>query len=239
MNVRRVNITPRLKAALDMLEGFRVVADIGCDHGRLTAALLQRNICSGVIASDISEPSLEKAKRLIEYIGLTDSVSFRVGDGCTVLQPGECDALALLGMGGTLMCRILDECTVPLMGAKAVVLQPMRAQNDIRSHLFQRKYRIVDDRVVLDHGRYYQVLKAVKDNVFDTVPDGFPADFYDVGYRSFALRDELLPSLCREQLNFHEKMLLSASGTDGEAILRRKIVALQTIIDAMETGGNK
>ena len=75
MSDRFVHITPRLHAALEMLTGSDTVADIGCDHGRLTAALLQKQICKMVIASDISEPSLEKARRLIEVIGFKDRKS--------------------------------------------------------------------------------------------------------------------------------------------------------------------
>ncbi len=232
MKDRRVNITPRLEAALEMLDGYEVVADIGCDHGRLTAALLQRKVCKKVIASDISEPSLEKAKQLIRHIGLYEHVSFRAGDGFHVLRPGECDALVLLGMGGTLMCRILEECAVPLMGAQALVLQPMRAQNDIREYLYRNRFHIVSDRVVSDHGRYYQVIKAIPDKTYDRIPESFPEGFFDVGYRAFADRDELLPALCREQLKCHEKMLLSAVGTEGETVLRSKVKALQQILDA-------
>ena len=236
MRTRSVNITPRLHAALEMLKGFDTVADIGCDHGRLTAALLQRNVCRRVIASDVSGPSLEKARALIGHIGLSDRVSFREGDGCSVLAPRECDAIALLGMGGTLMVRILEACSVPLAGAKAVVLQPMRAQDDIRRYLHQNGFLIVCDRVVLDHGRLYQVCKAVPGNAPETLPARFPEDFYDVGYRAFADRDELLPALCRQQLTSHKKMLRTANGTEGETVIRQKIRSLEQILNELEMG---
>lgn len=230
MSTRTVHITPRLLAALEMLKGFDTVADVGCDHGRLTAALLQKQICRHVIATDVSAPSLEKARVLIGHIGLSDHVSFREGDGCSVLSPGECDAIAVLGMGGTLMMRILEACSVPLAGAKAIVLQPMRAQDDIRRYLYQNRFCIVCDRVVSDHGRLYQVFKAVPGIAPERIPPDFPEDFYDVGYRAFADRDELLPALCRQQLISHERMLHTAVGTEGEAIIRHKIRSLEQIL---------
>ena len=236
MKMRSVNLTPRLNAALEMLAGFDTVADIGCDHGRLTAALLQRHVCKRVIASDVSCPSLDKARSLIDHIGLSNRVSFREGDGCSVLSPGECDALALLGMGGKLMMRILEACSVPLAGAKAIVLQPMRAQEDIRRYLHQNGFRIVCDRIILDHGRLYQVLKAVPDSSQERLPDGFPVDFYDVGYRTFADRDELLPALCMQQLAAHKKMLCTAIGTGGEAIILHKIRSLEQILNKTNMG---
>ena len=107
MNDRYVHLTPRLRCALSMLNGSGIVADIGCDHGRLTAALLQQHACEQVIAADISEPSLEKAKQLLFHIGLNDRVSFRLGNGLDVLDRSEnVDAIALLGMGGTLMVEL-------------------------------------------------------------------------------------------------------------------------------------
>lgn len=234
MRERFVHVTSRLAAALSMLEQYSSVADIGCDHGRLTAALLQKGVCRFVVASDISEASLEKAKRLIRQIGFSESVSFRVGDGCSVLKPGECDAIVLLGMGGTLMTRILEACPVRAMDAKALILQPMRAQDDIRAYLHRNRYRIEDDRVVSDHGRLYQVLKAVPSDCVESLPAGFPNGFYDVGYRAFEKRDTLLPVLCRQQLTCHEKMLKSAAGSEGEKVLLYKINALHQILDAFD-----
>lgn len=236
MSDRYVHITSRLSAALDLLKGYDCVADVGCDHGRLTAALLQGKICSRVIASDISVPSLEKAKRLINRIGVAEQVSFRVGDGCSVLKPGECDAIAILGMGGTLMCRILEACQPTLMGAKAVVLQPMRAQDDVREYLHRKGFRITGDRIVLDRSRYYQIFKAVPGYGQEPLPDGFPSGFYDVGYRSFADRDDNLAALCIQQLRFHKEMLITAAGTEGEVRLLKKVDAIETILKHIETG---
>ncbi len=233
MKERFVHITPRLSAALSMLNGYETVADVGCDHGRLTAALLQSGCCRRVIASDISEPSLEKAKWLIGRVGLSDRVSFRAGDGLQVLAPNECDAIAILGMGGTLMCRILDACRLKLMGAKAIVLQPMRAQDDIRRYLYENEYRIIEDCVVSDHGRLYQVFKAEPGTGREPLPDGFPKDFFDVGYKAFSVRDPLLLPLCELQLSSHETMLQSAFGTEGEERLKKKVDALHQIMSAI------
>ena len=74
MNKRQVGITARLAAALELLNGSETVADVGCDHGKLAAALLQRGVCSRVVASDISEPSLQKGSELIRHIGLEEKV---------------------------------------------------------------------------------------------------------------------------------------------------------------------
>ena len=232
MSARQVGLTPRLTAALSMLAGSRVVADVGSDHGRLAAALIQRGVCERVIATDVSDASLLKGRQLIGYIGLQDRVTFRVGDGLTVLTPGECDAIALLGMGGTLMCDILEAVGEPLRGAASAVFQPMRAQCDIRAYLYRHGYHITDDRVIPERERLYQVFRAVPAKTVQPLPEGFPEGFFDVGYVSFANRDSNLPALCRQQLAQHEKQLRTAMGTDGEAKLAEKAAALQQILRA-------
>ena len=236
MTKRYVHLTPRLSAALEMLKGYDTVADIGCDHGRLTVALLQAGVCTKVISTDISEPSLEKARNLLDRVGLSERVSFRLGDGLTVLKEKESDAIALLGMGGTLMCRMLDGCRVKTVGIKAIVCQPMRAQDDIRRYLYEHCYHIVEDRIVTDHGRYYQVFKAIPGSEPESLPPGFPEGFYDVGYRSFADRERLLPALCRQQLSFHSEMIKGACGSEGEHRLQAKIEALHCILKQIEMG---
>ena len=234
MTMRYVYLTPRLSAALEMLKGYDTVADIGCDHGRLAAALLQSGACAKVIASDISKASLEKAKCLLDKIGLADRVSFRQGDGLTVLKDHECDAIAMLGMGGTLMCRILDAGSISLSGVKAIIFQPMRAQDDIRRYLYEHCYQIVEDHIILDQKRYYQIFKAIPGSEPEKLPSSFPEGFYDVGYRSFADRELLLPALCIQQLSFHYETLKSAHGSKGEKRLQEKIDALQSILKQIE-----
>lgn len=233
MNGRFVHLTPRLSAALSMLAGAASVADIGCDHGRLGAALLQQGVCARVVMSDISAPSLEKAQRLLNHIGVCDRASFRLGDGLAVLEPYECDAIAMLGMGGTLMTQILDRCTVPQNGAKRLVLQPMRAQADIRAYLHRNNLWITDDRIVSEHGRYYQIFCAYPNTEKQPLPEGFPEGYYDVGFQSFAQRDPNLKALCEFRLAQHRKRLPSACGTEGEQKLRFRIRALEQILDIL------
>ncbi len=229
MNERYVHLTQRLSAALELIGSSKTVADIGCDHGRLCAALLQSDPERTVVATDISEESLRKAQDLLNHIGVVDRVSFRVGDGLQVLKNGECDTIAMLGMGGTLMVRILEACAVPLCGARTFVVQPMRAQAEIRSYLHKYGFRITDDRIVREGQRLYQILRAEPDACIQAVPNGWPGSFYDIGFVTLEQKDPLLPELIDRQLWQHQKRLATALGTDGEQKLRRKIEALESI----------
>ncbi len=197
---QKIHPRERLDCAIELLSGASVVADVGCDHGRLSCALIQRNLVQRCIATDISEPSLSKARRLIVQIGLSDRIETRLGDGLSPLSAGEVDAIAILGMGGTLMAQILD-IDPPLMGADRCVLQPMRAAEDIRRWLYERYYPVLDDRVVLDSGRYYQIFSVGQpQSVRQALPQGWPEDCFQLGYAAFSRREALMKPLAERML---------------------------------------
>lgn len=232
----RLALRPRLEAALSLLKGRAVVADIGCDHGRLCCALLQRDARARCIATDVSVPSLAKARSLARLTGLWERIDFRIGDGLSVLHDGEAEAVALLGMGGTLMARLLDACPTPLMGARLAVLQPMRAGEDIRRYLYARGYRVERDLVVADAGRLYEVFSVLPPapGARDAWPEGFPVDCFSVGYRAFATREPLLEALVQRQLAQCELRLRTARGTPGEATLAEKAAQMRAILERLE-----
>ncbi len=228
-----IHLSPRLEVAVSLVSACHTVADIGCDHGRTVAALIQRKLCNRVIATDISRESLLKAKSLLRYIGLDQAVSFRLGDGFSVLDDSECDSIMMLGIGGTLMARILSEPSHPLKGARNVILQPMRAQADIREYLHRNNFRITDDLIVKDHGRFYQVIKAFPDRGQQPVPNGWPDSFYDLGFVSYVNKEKLLYDLAESLLSVHLARLSEAKGSPGEAIIARKIACLNQVLNLL------
>ena len=229
--LRHIHPRARLSAALDMLRDRDTVADIGCDHGRLSCALIQAGAARRCIATDISLPSLEKARALAAYVGVSDRVETRLGDGFSPLVPGEADAAALLGMGGTLMVRMLSCCEPPFYGMRRIVFQPMRAVEDIRRYLYETGCRILDDRVVMEAGRYYQVFAAAPPEAGrQALPVGWPDDFFALGYTAFARRDPLLQALACRLLARHEKRLQKG---DAPA-LAAECEKLRQILDAWE-----
>ncbi|MDR1619055.1 MAG: class I SAM-dependent methyltransferase, partial [Clostridiales bacterium] len=139
---RYVTLRPRLQAAASLLNAADTLADIGCDHGKLGIALLQRGLIASVIGTDISEASLMKAQQLRGYAGLTDAMRLRQGDGLACIAPHEADALSICGMGGALIARIIAGAAIPLQGARYAVLQPMRGAEELRQYLFENGFLI-------------------------------------------------------------------------------------------------
>lgn len=206
-----------------MLKKCQCVADIGCDHGRVSVALLQQRCADKVIAVDVSEPSLDKAKQLINYIGMSDKIQTRLGNGFSKIEPNECNAAVILGMGGELMASIIEQCDTPLQGAECVVMQPMRGQKELRAFLHNNCYHIVDDVIVKEGRRYYQVFSAKIGKEKQALPDGWPRGCYELGFIPCLRRDALFKELLDERIKHYSRQLDEAMGTAGETRLRSEL----------------
>ena len=154
----KIALDPRLSMIARLVGNCPCVADNGCDHGRLGAFLLQSGQCERVQLTDISAPSLEKARRLMADLGLTDKAIFCVGDGALALkEPAQTAVIA--GMGGATIARILDKGRDKLAEAR-LVLQPNVAAPQLREALSACGYAITDERVVQDGRRNYVIIQA-------------------------------------------------------------------------------
>ena len=153
-----IALDPRLSMIARMVGQCECCADIGCDHGRLGAFLLQTDRCRCVQLTDISAPSLDKARRLMRDLGLADRVRFSVGDGLAALE-GRPDVVVIAGMGGATIADILRAGRDRLAGAR-LVLQPNVAAPQLREALCRMDYAVTDERVVQDGRRCYVIIQA-------------------------------------------------------------------------------
>ncbi|MBR0026315.1 MAG: SAM-dependent methyltransferase [Clostridia bacterium] len=224
-------LRPRLQAALEMLGACKVAADIGCDHGRLSAAMLQRGTAECVISIDVSADSLKKAEVLARKLGLEQRMQTRLGDGLQPLAVGEADGIVLAGMGGTLIARLLQANEPVARAARCIVMQPMRGGEDLREYLYHNGYDIFDERLVLDAGRIYQLI-AARSGEAKSKPEGWPENLYKVGWVSYEKREPLLSQLVNTYLAANEKRLKTAPEDALE--LRRNTEDLRKLIRMME-----
>ena len=229
-----IRLDERLHCAFDLLRGSVAVADIGCDHGKLSAALLLDGGCSRVVAGDISPDCLDKTRRIIEQYALQDRAQIRLGGGLSILTPGECDAAAILGMGGELIAEMLKEAPVVAERMERLVLQPMSGIEELRQWLYENSYHVEKDRLVFVGSRWYQLLCVRKGDGPDPWPRGFPERCWLAGYRAYADREALLGPYCAEQLKKRRDRLKQAAGTAGEEKLFREAEQLEQIIKEID-----
>lgn len=148
------NLTPRLKLIYDMTPACHSCVDVGCDHGYLVCALLQNGKIEQGIASDISAPSLDKARVYAAAQGL--DITCICTDGLRDVP--ECDTVVIAGMGGILMTEILGACSWVAEKGKNLLLQPMSHAHVLRKWLYQNGYTIVREQAVTEGKRVYSVM---------------------------------------------------------------------------------
>ena len=185
-------LTKRLEIILESVSPTDCVWDMGCDHGYLAVALVTSGKAKRVIASDISGPSLEKAKTLIEKSHLTDKVSCRLGDGFDVISPGEVNTAVMAGIGGHLIAEKIDALSTIDYRIEAFVLQPMNRADLVRHALEAGGYAIISERVVREDNHFYQIIKAIRgkmriDNPLDYTIGFSPARHADEDFEAFIL----------------------------------------------------
>ena len=148
-----------LTIAAMLPEKVDIAADIGTDHGKLGAYLLETGRCNTMWFSDISAPSLDKARQLSLEKGFGDRAACFTGDGAKPL-PGVPDAAVIAGMGGNTISDIIDG-GIQKLGSSCLVLQPNTHIYETRLCLMNHGYVIADEKLCEEAGRLYVVIRAI------------------------------------------------------------------------------
>ena len=105
---------------------YGIHADVGTDHALLPIYLLNHKICEKVIATEKSHSAYRVSKQAL----WGKQAESRLGDGLAPLFAGEATSLSLCGMGGNLICEILE--AEPDKVPDVVVVQANRDSHKVR-----------------------------------------------------------------------------------------------------------
>lgn len=144
-------LTKRLARIAECIPQCNVLADVGCDHGYIGIAALERNTAQQVVFIDVSRRCLAKARQNCPPPLLCRS-RFVCQDG---LADVVADCAVIAGMGGLEILSVLNNARVL---PQYLVLQPMRNQYDVRRYLLDG-YRVTLDVKFFD-GKYYDLILA-------------------------------------------------------------------------------
>lgn len=158
-----MELSKRLQAVADLVEpGFRV-ADVGTDHGYIPIYLVETGKNPSAIAMDINKGPLKKAEENIALHGLEDYIVTRLSDGVHKLQAGEADCIIIAGMGGGLVMKIMQAAGTIENDVTEWILQPQSELWKVRQYLIESGYRVVQEDMVLDEGKFYPMMKVKKE----------------------------------------------------------------------------
>ncbi len=153
---------PRKEAIIGLVPVSGRVAEIGADHGQISAGVLAAGRAQKMLVCDISAASLVKARRLFASLGWEERADFCVADGLDGLDE-PVDAILIAGMGSKTIEGILERGREKLPG-KRLILQPNPGVQHMRVWLSENGWRIEAETLVFDEGRYYVALRAAEGN---------------------------------------------------------------------------
>lgn len=162
--MNEVNLSKRLKKVFDYIPKGSKLADIGSDHAYLPCYAVLNKRCVSAIVGEITEGPFNSARSTIRQSGLEGKVEARMGDGLQVLSPNEVDVITIAGMGGSLIASILENGKEKLEGVETLILQPNIGGHQIRNWLDKEGFPLIDEHILEEDGKIYEILIASKAN---------------------------------------------------------------------------
>lgn len=151
----------RLSAAADQCRPGLAVADVGCDHGKLTAHLACTGRYPKVIGSDLRPGPLQKAAQTVRAAHCEEQTELRLGDGLSVLASGEVGTIIIAGVSARTTIGMLEAAPwVFAPDGPRLVLAPATKHALLRAWLYQTGFALRADQPVKAAGRWYAVMTA-------------------------------------------------------------------------------
>ena len=155
-----MKLTDRLLKIASLVTKGKKIADIGTDHGYIPVHLLNEGNIDFAILADVNKGPLENARKEVRHNNLIDKVDLRLGSGIEVLKKGEVDEVIIAGMGGILISELLEANIEVAQSTEKFILQPMQAQKELRKYLLNNGYEILDEVLVREDFRIYEIIVA-------------------------------------------------------------------------------
>jgi tRNA (adenine22-N1)-methyltransferase len=218
-----IELKGRLKAIADFVPQGSVVIDVGTDHAYLPIYLVQAGICPKAFGVDVHKGPYQSAVDQVLLQGLEDRITVILGDGLKPVKPMSGAVITIAGMGGTTMREILAARPEVLAKVSRLILQPQVAGGALRLWLLQNGWALVDERLVEEENRIYEIIVA--EPGIQEIPTELELE---LGPIILAKEDPLLRELIDRHLEGLEKVLAQLENVQsGEAQEKKQAISLR------------
>lgn len=153
-------MSKRLDCIISKVRDGIGVADVGTDHAYIPLLLLRHGYEGNLIATDINEGPLNKARQNICADDAEGRIELYLCDGLELCPPELVDDIIIAGMGGDVICSILDRAEWCLREDIQLILQPITKPEILRYWLINNGFSISEDCLVKENGTIYQIITA-------------------------------------------------------------------------------
>ena len=149
----------RLLDIINLIDKNKKVIDIGTDHGLVPLYLAKNGISKEILATDISEKSLDKLRSALTP-ELENEISTKVTDGFKGIADDENQVAVIAGMGANTIIDIIDQSLDFAHNLDYMILASNINTEKLRKYLNNNNFEIIRDFLTYDNGKYYDIIKA-------------------------------------------------------------------------------
>ena len=224
---KRKRIPKRMLAIANLVDNSKVLADVGCDHAYISINLLEKGKVDRIIASDLREGPLNIAKDNIKLEGFEERIETRLCAGLCGYEAGEVDTILISGMGGMLVKEILSESIDVVRRADTLILEPQSDLRVVRAYLKDIGFEIIDEDMLNEGGKYYQIMKAVKskERIEDCDDLGAMAE-NEFGPILIKKKHPVLLEFLKKRKNHYERLLQNKSFLTSQSATNNDRIAI-------------
>ena len=185
-----IKLTPRLQCVADCVKKCNLLADIGTDHAYIPIYAVQKGIADKAIASDVVKGPLKIAADILKFFNLEEKITPILSNGLSSAK--KADVVVIAGMGGKLICNILQKNEDVAKNTDYMVIQPMTCGFELRKFLHSNGFKITDEKLSREEDKIYNIM------VVESGEEKFDDEFYyHIGKKLFDNKDCLLSEYIR------------------------------------------
>lgn len=163
-----IKLSKRLNKIAELVDFGASVIDVGTDHGYVPNFLCENKISSDIIATDISNNSLQKSIELTKELENEKYIRNILANG---IIDEKRDNIIIAGLGGIQIAEIINNSIEIAKNANKLILQPMQKTQILRRELNNMSFKIIDEYIIYEDDRYFEIivarfLKGVKRETF-------------------------------------------------------------------------
>ncbi len=154
-----MNDKKRLMDIINLIDKGKNVIDIGTDHGLVPLYLAKNGISEDILATDISEKSLEKLKLALDE-DTKKIIRTKVTDGFKNIEKAHNQIAIIAGMGANTIMDIIKDSLDFAINLDYMILASNINTEKLRIFLSENDFEIINDFLSYENDKYYDIIKT-------------------------------------------------------------------------------
>lgn len=154
-----MNDKKRLMDIINLIDKGKKVIDIGTDHGLVPLYLAKNGISNDILATDISEKSLEKLKLALDK-DTKKIIRTKVTDGFKNIEKAHNQVAIIAGMGANTIMDIIKASIDFAKNLDYMILASNINTEKLRVFLSENDFEIINDFLTYENDKYYDIIKT-------------------------------------------------------------------------------